>query len=185
MITVGRLLDDVRHAFSVPADQPTDSHPVILEPGRRAVRQVIRIEAIFRDVDSVCSLRHLIQSYACHSEPVPERPFRSHGKDGSDHTSARPRPAHMHPIQPPPSPGRKAVLAGGFLFSGNRENHKTSVSSQDRQRQALTNDFATGSLGFKGRDCPGGQTFARQIWIIGHRTEADLARARTLAAKQT
>lgn len=46
-------------------------------------------------------------------------------------------------------------------------------------------DFAAGSLGFEGRDCPGRQTFARQTRIIGYLTKAALPRVRTLAARQS
>ena len=54
-------------------------------------RQAMRVEAIFRDVDPDGRGHHLPHSYACHSEPVSEYPFRLHGKGGGDHTLGRPQ----------------------------------------------------------------------------------------------
>ncbi len=77
-------------------------------------RQAMRVEAIFRDVDPDGRGHHVLQSYACHSEPVSEYPFRSHGKDGDDHTLARPQTG-PRASDPPPASARHKCRAGRRL----------------------------------------------------------------------
>jgi hypothetical protein len=117
MIEAGMLIHDARHALTDSADQPTP--PALPFSGLAAAPscKAKRVEAIFRDIDPDGDLHHLFQSYAYHSEPVSEYPFRPRGNNAGDHTLARP---YIGPraSEPPPPPGINAESVGSPLSHG-------------------------------------------------------------------
>ena len=97
---------------------------------RLVIDQTMRVESVFRDVDSDGIFHCPRVSYACRRGlRAALYPFRPQAKTMADHTLKRSLTTKPVTIQPPPLHAINGVAGSGFQSPGSQILHKTSLAN--------------------------------------------------------
>src|SRR6056297_541479 len=119
VISTGCLIDhQIRRFGTDPATKCPQAGWGVRELPRFVIDQTMRVESIFRDVDSDGIFHCNRVSYACRrSLHAALYPFRPHAKTMADHTLKRSITTKPVTIQPPPARAMNGVARAGSFFA--------------------------------------------------------------------